>query len=125
MICASFLVKILLIDWKKGEKYFAQKLVDYDPVSNNGGWTWVASNGADSQPYFRIMNPWLQAEKHDPNVEYIHKWLPELRELKPKDIHKWEINCSSDEFKHINYNCPMVNYKEQRNKALLLYKSIM
>ena len=77
MIVATFLVKDLMIDWRWGEKYFATKLVDYDPASNNGGWQWCASTGTDSQPYFRIFNPFLQAKKYDKNNEYIKKWNPD------------------------------------------------
>ena len=77
MIVASFLVKTLLCDWRWGEKYFAQKLVDYDPASNVGGWLWTAGGGFDSQPYFRIFNPWTQSEKFDKDAEYIKYWLPE------------------------------------------------
>lgn len=89
MLVASFLVKILHIDWKQGEKYFAQNLVDYDPANNNGGWQWCASTGTDSQPYFRYFNPWSQAEKYDKECEYIKKWIPELKNVDNKDIHKW------------------------------------
>lgn len=74
MIVAMFLTKDLLIDWRWGEKYFATKLVDYDPASNNGGWQWSASTGTDAQPYFRIFNPDLQIKKYDKNYEYIKKW---------------------------------------------------
>lgn len=88
MVVASFLVKDLHIDWRLGEKYFAQKLVDYDPAVNNGNWQWCASTGADSQPYFRIFNPWLQQKKFDPECEYIKKWVPELKNQEPKVIHK-------------------------------------
>jgi deoxyribodipyrimidine photo-lyase len=89
MITASFLIKDLHIDWRWGEKYFAQQLVDYDPAVNNGNWQWVASTGADAQPYFRIFNPWLQQKKYDTDCTYIKKWIPELRELTPRDIHAW------------------------------------
>ena len=76
MITAMFLTKDLLIDWRWGEKYFATKLVDYDPASNNGGWQWSASTGTDSQPYFRIFNPELQLKRYDKNYEYIRTWIP-------------------------------------------------
>lgn len=78
MITASFLCKDLHIDWRWGEKYFAQQLVDYDPAVNNGNWQWAASTGCDAQPYFRIFNPALQQEKYDPDEIYIRKWIPEL-----------------------------------------------
>jgi deoxyribodipyrimidine photo-lyase len=76
MITAMFLTKDLLIDWRWGEKYFATKLVDYDPASNNGGWQWSASTGTDSQPYFRIFNPELQVKRYDKDYEYIRTWIP-------------------------------------------------
>jgi deoxyribodipyrimidine photo-lyase len=76
MITAMFLTKDLLIDWQWGEKYFATKLVDYDPASNNGGWQWSASTGTDSQPYFRIFNPELQVKRYDKDYEYIRTWIP-------------------------------------------------
>lgn len=75
MIVASFLTKILHIDWRMGEQYFATRLTDYDPCSNNGGWQWSAGTGTDAQPYFRIFNPYTQAERFDPDGKYIKKWL--------------------------------------------------
>lgn len=87
MIVGSFLVKDLGIDWRMGERYFATKLVDYDPAVNNGNWQWVASTGCDAQPYFRIFNPWLQQKKYDPDARYIKQWIPELRQTDPKQIH--------------------------------------
>lgn len=125
LIVASFLIKTLLIDWQKGEKYFATKLVDYDPSSNNGNWQWVASTGADSQPYFRIFNPWSQSEEHDPDAEYIKKWVPELEDVPVKCIHTWNICSDNEEFKEIDYPKPIVDYKEQREKALKMYKVIL
>ncbi len=78
MITASFLCKHLLIDWRWGEAYFAQKLLDFDLASNNGGWQWASSSGCDAAPYFRVFNPTLQTEKFDKNLVYIKKWIPEL-----------------------------------------------
>lgn len=89
LITASFLVKDLHIDWRWGEKYFAQTLIDYDPAVNNGNWQWVASTGTDAQPYFRIFNPWLQQKKFDADCNYIKQWLPELKNLNSKTIHEW------------------------------------
>src|SRR4029079_903095 len=89
MIVASFLTKDLLVDWRWGEKYFAQQLVDYDPAVNNGNWQWVASTGCDAQPYFRIFNPWSQQKKFDPQCNYIKKWIPELCDFPSKAIHAW------------------------------------
>lgn len=88
MIVASFLTKDLRISWKWGERYFATKLVDYDPSVNNGNWQWAASTGCDAQPYFRIFNPWLQQKKFDPECLYIKRWIPELQNSTPELIHK-------------------------------------
>ena len=122
LITSSFLIKTLLIDWQKGEQYFAKKLTDYDPASNNGNWQWTAGSGADSQPYFRIFNPWLQGENFDPNCEYIKKWVPELKDVPVKDILHWEDTYS--QYKNIKYPRPICNYEEQKDKALTMYKSI-
>lgn len=91
MIVASFLSKHLLIDWRWGEAYFAEKLLDYDLAANNGGWQWSAGTGADAAPYFRIFNPYLQTEKFDPTLEYIRQWVPEYgTDAYPKPIVKHE-----------------------------------
>jgi deoxyribodipyrimidine photo-lyase len=81
MIVASFLTKHLLIDWRWGEAYFAEKLLDYDLAANNGGWQWAAGSGCDAAPYFRVFNPHLQTQKFDPHLQYIRRWVPELDEL--------------------------------------------
>lgn len=123
LIVASFLIKTLLIDWREGEKYFATKLTDYDPASNNGNWQWVASTGADSQPYLRIFNPWSQSQEHDPECEYIKKWIPELKSLPNNKIHKWfEYYEEFLKDKKIIYYKPIVDYKLQREKAIEMYK---
>jgi deoxyribodipyrimidine photo-lyase len=90
MIVSNFLIKILRIDWQRGEKYFAQHLVDYDVAVNNGSWQWSASTGTDSQPYYRIFNPWRQAERYDRDCVYIRRWIPELEDVPVKDILRWE-----------------------------------
>ena len=125
LIVASFLIKTLLVDWQKGEKYFATKLVDYDPASNNGNWQWVASTGADSQPYFRIFNPWSQSKEHDPEASYIKQWVPELADVSPKCIHTWNECCEKEDCKGIKYPSPIVDYKEQREKALKMYAAVV
>ena len=87
MIVASFLTKHLLLDWRLGEAYFAQKLLDFDLAANNGGWQWAAGSGCDAAPYFRIFNPRLQTEKFDPQLAYIKKWVPEFMEFSyPKPL---------------------------------------
>lgn len=102
MVVASFLCKHLLIDWRWGEAYFAQKLNDYDLSANNGNWQWAAGSGCDAAPYFRIFNPELQMKKFDKDLKYIRKWVPELD--------------SSD------YPEPIVEHKAARNRALEVYK---
>ena len=120
MIVSSFLIKTLLIDWRKGEKYFAEHLTDYDPANNNGGWQWSSGTGADSQPYFRIFNPWRQQEEHDPDCEYIKKWIPELKDVSNEVIHNWGEEWKNN--KNVKYVKPMVDYQEQKEKALRMYK---
>jgi deoxyribodipyrimidine photo-lyase len=88
MIAASFLIKDLLIDWREGEKWFWDTLVDADIANNSASWQWVAGSGADAAPYFRIFNPVLQGEKFDPDGTYIRKWCPELRDLPGGVIHQ-------------------------------------
>lgn len=90
MITASFLVKNLQIDWRRGEQFFARYLVDYDPSVNNGNWQWVASTGCDAQPYFRIFNPWRQQAKFDPDAAYIKRWVPALSTWTARHIHALE-----------------------------------
>ncbi|HEY5735564.1 MAG TPA: deoxyribodipyrimidine photo-lyase [Nitrosopumilus sp.] len=106
MIVASFLTKDLHIDWRLGEKYFATKLIDYDPCVNIGNWQWAASTGCDAQPWFRIFNPWLQQKRFDPDCTYIKKWIPELRELSSKEIHSLANSAPTD----LSYNKPMVDH---------------
>ena len=124
MIVGSFLVKHLLIDWKEGEKYFKNCLLDYSPASNVAGWQWVAGCGADAAPYFRIFNPILQGEKFDKEGEYVKKWVPELKDLPKKFIHKpWELN--NEKFKlGRDYPHPIVKHEEARVKALSAFKKI-
>lgn len=119
MIVASFLVKDLHIDWKWGERYFARKLVDYDPCINNGNWQWAASTGSDSQPYFRIFNPWLQQKKFDKNCEYIKRWIKELEEVDARNIHALEKN----EKPISGYPEPIVEHGMERDRTLLMFRS--
>ena len=119
MIVSSFLTKDLLTDWKKGEKYFAQNLIDYNISANNGGWQWAAGTGTDAQPFFRIFNPWTQSQKFDPKCNYIKKWVPQLKNIEPKKIHEWNKYCDEK-----IYFKPIVEHDVQRKKALDMYKSI-
>jgi deoxyribodipyrimidine photo-lyase len=106
MIAASFLIKHLLIDWRWGEAYFAQKLLDFDLAANNGGWQWAASSGCDAAPYFRVFNPTLQTQKFDPKFEYIRKWVPEFESL-------------------TEYPQPIVNHEMARKRVLEVYKKAL
>lgn len=119
MIVASFLTKDLHIDWRWGEKYFACKLVDYDPAVNNGNWQWSASTGCDAQPYFRIFNPWLQQQKFDPDCLYIKRWIPELEMLTPKMIHQLE---KAKDGLITGYPHPMIDHAVESQKAKAMYK---
>jgi deoxyribodipyrimidine photo-lyase len=115
MIVADFLIKILRINWRDGEKYFATNLIDYDPAMNNYNWQWVAGTGAFSQPYFRVFNPWTQSLKYDPDCEYIYKWIPELKSVPKTDIHNWNIKCNKFQ---INYPSPIIDYEKARESYL-------
>ena len=123
LIVASFLIKTLMIDWRKGEEYFASKLTDYDPASNNGNWQWTASTGADSQPFFRIFNPNLQSKEWDPDCIYIKTWVNELKDVPPKDIQNWANEWVN--YKNIKYVKPIVDYSEQKEKTLKMYKNAL
>lgn len=105
MIVASFLTKHLLIDWRWGEAYFAEKLLDFDLAANNGGWQWAAGSGCDAAPYFRVFNPALQTERFDPEFLYIKKWVPE--------------------FGTSNYPKPMVDHATARERVLKVYKEAL
>ena len=122
MIVASFLTKDLLVDWRKGEHYFAVKLLDFELASNNGGWQWAASTGADSQPYFRIFNPLLQSEKFDEKGEFIRQWIPELAGFDSRAIHDpWARNPL--EAMGSGYPRPIVDHATQKARALTLLSS--
>lgn len=128
MIVASFLVKDLLVDWRRGEAYFARKLLDFELASNNGGWQWCASTGCDAQPYFRIFNPMLQSQKFDPSGAFIRKWCPELAGLPDASIHEpWKASefdqatagCRVGE----DYPLPIVDHQVQRARAIRLFQA--
>lgn len=120
MIVASFATKHLLMDWRIGEEFFAQHLMDYDLANNNGGWQWAASTGTDAQPYFRIFNPMLQGAKFDPHGEYVRRYVPELEHMSDKDIHAPWTSKSPP----ANYPAPMVQHEEARMRALAAFKRL-
>lgn len=121
MITAMFLCKNLLIDWRIGEQWFMQHLIDGDLAANNGGWQWCASTGTDAVPYFRIFNPISQSQKFDPNGDYIRTWVKELAHLDNKSIHD---PYSANKSLRLNYPKPIVDLKETRLKAIETFKRI-
>jgi deoxyribodipyrimidine photo-lyase len=126
MVVASFLTKDLGVDWRWGEKYFAQHLIDFDLSANNGGWQWASSSGCDAQPYFRIFNPVTQSEKFDPKGKFIKRYLPQLAALDGADIHApWEAKPLALQAAGItlgkDYPLPVVNHAEAREKTLARY----
>lgn len=126
MIVASFLTKDLLIDWRLGEEFFMQHLLDGDPASNNGGWQWSAGTGSDAAPYFRIFNPVSQSRKHDPKGTYIRHWLPELRRVPSEYIHApWEmpagIQVQAGCRIGVDYPFPIVDHAQARERTLRAY----
>lgn len=126
MVTASFLVKDLLLDWRLGEKYFADNLLDFDFAANNGGWQWCASTGCDAQPYFRIFNPFTQSEKFDPDGEFIRSHVPELKKFTSKHIHNpTEAPRSEQERASCiigrDYPEPIVEHGIQRVRAVALF----
>ena len=125
MIVGSFLVKHLLINWAEGEKYFKKCLLDYSEANNVSGWQWVAGCGADAAPYFRIFNPILQGEKFDKEGEYVKRWIPQLKKVPKKYIHRpWEIEDKNILKIGDDYPYPIVNHENARAKALEAFKKI-
>ena len=125
MIVGSFLVKHLLIHWIEGEKHFRDCLLDFSEANNVSGWQWVAGCGADAAPYFRIFNPILQGEKFDKNGDYVKKWIPEIKNVPKKFIHKpWEYKNALDFTIGKDYPSPIVNHESARKLALEAFKKI-
>jgi deoxyribodipyrimidine photo-lyase len=128
MIAASFLVKDLLVDWRQGEQYFADTLLDFDLASNSGGWQWAASTGCDAQPYFRIFNPVTQSERFDPDGKFIRRYVPEVAALGAKQIHApWLAAPAVQQAKGVvvgrDYPAPIVDHAVARGQALALFRT--
>lgn len=122
LITANFLVRILNQDWRKGEQYFATRLIDYDPSVNNGNWQWISSIGVDPKPHYqRLFNPWKQSRDYDPNAIFIKKWIHEMKDIPAEHIHEWYK--WNTQYK-IQYAKPIVDYKKQRLLSLEKYKRI-
>lgn len=123
MVVASFLVKDLLVDWRRGEEWFARFLLDFELASNNGNWQWAAGTGVDAQPYFRIFNPVTQSRKFDPRGEFIRTWCPELADLKDREIHEpWKISEMERIAAGVYYPERIVLHEEQRRTAIRLFE---
>jgi deoxyribodipyrimidine photo-lyase len=127
MVVASFLAKDLLVDWRRGERYFADKLIDFDLAANSGGWQWAASVGCDAQPWFRIFNPLTQSERFDPQGRFIRRYLPELAAIPDKYVHApWTLPASEQQRLGCvigrDYPAPVVDHAVQRKLALALFK---
>ena len=145
LIVCNFLCRLLHIDWKLGERYFASQLYDYDPTQNNFGWQVSGSNssGTTSRPLSQtIMNPWIQSAKHDNDGKYIKQWIPELKNVKSSHLHKWydyhthynltdkinndkKNNNKKDNKITINYIKPIVDYTLEKEKNLKMYKTYL
>ncbi|MBS1723299.1 MAG: deoxyribodipyrimidine photo-lyase [Armatimonadetes bacterium] len=121
MVVAMFLTKDLLVDYRKGEVHFAEKLLDFELSSNNGGWQWCASTGADAQPWFRIFNPVTQSRRACPKGDFIRRWCPELRDCDDEQVH-WPHK--SGLFAGQGYVAPIVDHAVQREKALAFHKAV-
>jgi deoxyribodipyrimidine photo-lyase len=129
MIAASFLTKDLLLDWREGERWFRQQLLDGDLALNNGNWQWVAGTGSDAAPYFRVFNPVTQSKKYDPDGRYIRRWLPELANVPAKYVHEpWQMPQAVQEKARcrigLDYPQPVCDHGETRQRAIAHYRSL-
>jgi deoxyribodipyrimidine photo-lyase len=120
MITAMFLTKDLHIDWKIGESWFMQQLMDGEIASNNGGWQWSAGTGADAAPYFRIQNPWSQTARYDPKGVYIKRWIPELKDVSPT---LFQEPPKDGKPLALDYPLPCVDHKTERERTLAIFKN--
>ena len=118
MIVAMFFTKNMLHDWRIGEQFFMEHLIDGDFASNNGGWQWSASTGTDAAPYFRIFNPITQSQNFDPTGAFIKKFIPELENMPLKNIHQ----PTHDLFSDTTYPKPILDLKESRQRAIIAFK---
>jgi len=126
LITANFLNRMLGLDWRLGERYFAIKLTDYDPAVNNGNWQWVSSTGTDPKPYFqRLFNPIIQSKKFDVDAEYIKKWLPQLNDIPANHLHNWEKYSNEYDLSDIKYVAPIVDYKKARQRSIDMYRAVL
>lgn len=123
MIAAMFLTKHLLIDWRRGERYFMQRLVDGDFASNNGGWQWSASTGTDAQPYFRVFNPWSQSEKFDKDGTFIRRFVNELEDVDGSALHD-AVKLGKTGVHEAGYPRPIVEHKPARERAIAAFKGL-
>jgi deoxyribodipyrimidine photo-lyase len=121
MITAMFLTKDLHLDWREGESFFLQHLLDGEIASNNGGWQWSAGTGADAAPYFRIQNPWTQTSRYDPEGVYVKRWVPELAGVDPKALAK--VPAPGESIAP-NYPPPMVDHSREREETLRRFKTL-
>ena len=129
MVTASFLTKDLGVDWRRGEAWFAEKLLDFDLAANNGGWQWAASTGCDAQPWFRIFNPVTQSEKFDAEGRFIRRYVPELDKVPQKFIHApWAMSVAQQAACGVSigrdYPLPVVDHAAARERTLARFKAI-
>jgi deoxyribodipyrimidine photo-lyase len=129
MVVASFLCKDLGIDWRHGERWFAERLLDFDLAANNGGWQWAASTGCDAQPWFRIFNPVTQSEKFDPEGRFIRRYVPELAAVPLRWLHApWRMPAAGQAACGVtigrDYPAPLVDHAAARQRTLARYELV-
>ena len=123
MIVASFLTKDLMCDWRHGYEHFREHLADHHTANDNGGWQWAASTGTDAQPYFRVFNPTTQGERYDPDAEYVHEFVPELRDVPAERVHAWdELSPERRDDLAPDYPGPIVDHADRREAALSMFR---
>ena len=124
MVVASFLTRDLLVDWRWGYDWFRERLVDHDPANDAGGWQWAAGTGVDPQPYFRVFNPALQCERFDPEASYVHRHVPELRDVEPTAVHEWpDLPAEERATLAPEYLDPVVDHAERREAAIAAFEA--